>query len=148
MNKEYLNVILVDDDEGNQIFFKNIFKDLKVGVKVQIFNNGRDLMNFLNSEDALIPEILFMKYDIPKKNSLECLEEIKIDFRFDQMVNVIYSDELSAGEEEDVFVKGANVFMKKPDNYADMKKVLSEIITINWQYHTSGLNKNNFIMKM
>ncbi|SEW49181.1 CheY chemotaxis protein or a CheY-like REC (receiver) domain [Chryseobacterium wanjuense] len=148
MNKEYLNVILVDDDEGNQIFFKNIFKDLKVGVKVQIFNNGRDLMNFLNSEDALIPEILFMKYDIPKKNSLECLEEIKIDFRFDQMVNVIYSDELSVGEEEDVFVKGANVFMKKPDNYADMKKVLSEIITINWQYHTSGLNKNNFIMKV
>ena len=148
MNKEYLNVILVDDDEGNQIFFKNIFKDLKVGVKVQIFNNGRDLMNFLNSEDALIPEILFMKYDIPKKNSLECLEDIKIDFRFDQMVNVIYSDELSAGEEEDVFVKGANVFMKKPDNYVDMKKVLSEIITINWQYHTSGLNKNNFIMKV
>jgi hypothetical protein len=38
--------------------------------------------------------------------------------------------------------------MKLPDNYTDMKKKVSEIIAINWQYHTSGFNKNNFIMKV
>ncbi|WP_415325790.1 response regulator [Chryseobacterium sp. MMS23-Vi53] len=148
MNREYLNVILVDNDEGNQIFFKNIFKDLKIGIKVQVFCNGENLMEYLKSEEAIVPEILFIDFDIPKKNSLECLHEIKANAKFDQMITTIYSDRLSEAEIEDVFVKGANIFMKKPDNYTELKKVISEVVTVNWQYQTSGLNKNNFIMKV
>jgi hypothetical protein len=148
MNKEYLNVILADCDEGIHVLFKNIFQELKMGIRVRTFFNGEDLMNYLNDKDAIIPEILFMNYDISEKNSLECLVEIKSDFRFDHMITAIYSDRLSAEEEEKVFVKEANIFMKQPDNYKDLKKVLTEIMTINWQYHTSGLNKNNFIMKV
>jgi len=148
MNREYLNVILTDRDEGSHILFKNIFQDLKIRIKVQTFYNGEELMNYLNNHDAIVPEILFMNYDIPPKGSLECLIEIKSDFKFDHMVTAIYSDRLSADEEEEVFIKEANIFMKQPDNYKDLKKVLTEVITINWQYHTSGLNKNNFIMKV
>lgn len=148
MNREYLNVILTDSDENNHTSFKKIFQDLKIGIKLHTFYNGEDLMNYLNSEAALVPEILFMSYDIPQKDSLECLVEIKSNFKFDGMITTIYSKYLSSEEEEEVFVKEANVFMKLPDNYKDMKKSLTEIITINWQYHTSGLNKNNFIMKV
>lgn len=67
MNKEYLNVIAADDDEGNIIFFKNIFKGLKIGVKSQCFSGGEDLMKYLTSNGAIIPEIVFIKYDIPGK---------------------------------------------------------------------------------
>lgn len=148
MNNEYLNVILTDHDEGSHIIFKSIFQDLKIKVKVQTFYNGEELMAYLNSNDAIVPEILFMNYDISPKSSLECLVEIKSDFKFDHIVTAIYSDHLLADDEEEIFVKGANVFMKKPDNYKDMKKILIEIITVNWQYYTSGLNKNNFIMKV
>jgi response regulator RpfG family c-di-GMP phosphodiesterase len=148
MNREYLNVILVDNSEENRILFKKVFKDLKVGIKIQIFSNGENLMDYLNSEEAQVPEILFMEKEIPKKNSLEYIEEIKTDFRFDNMVIAIYSDHFSTAEEEDIFVNGANIVMKKPDNYDNLKKVMAEIVTLNWQYHTSGLNKNNFIMKV
>jgi hypothetical protein len=29
-----------------------------------------------------------------------------------------------------------------------MKKKLTDVIAVNWQYYTSGLNKENFIMKV
>lgn len=148
MNREYLSVILVDDDEGNRIVFKKILKELKIGVKIQSFGNGENLMEYLNSQEALVPEILFMNYNISIKNSLECLSEIKTDFRFDNMVTAVYAENLSESEIEDVFVNGANVFIKKKEDYTAMKKVLSEVITINWQYYTSGLNRDNFIMKV
>ncbi|MFP3593214.1 response regulator [Chryseobacterium sp. SIMBA_038] len=148
MNREYLSVILVDDDEGNRILFKNIFKELKIGVKVQSFGSGANLMEYLNSKEAQIPEILFMNYHISQKNSLECISEIKTDFRFDNMVTAIYSENLSENEVEEIFVNGVNIFIKKKDDYNAMKKVLSEVITINWQYYTSGLNRDNFIMKV
>lgn len=148
MNREYLSVILVDDDEGNRIVFKKILKELKIGVKIQSFSNGENLMEYLNSQEALVPEILFMNYNISMKNSLECLLEIKTDFRFDNMVTAVYSEDLSEDEIEDIFINGANVFIKKREDYAAMKKVLSEVITLNWQYYTSGLNRDNFIMKV
>lgn len=148
MNKEYLNVILADSDEENQIVFKSIFKDLKIDVRIQNMYNGADLLEYLNNDESLVPEILFMNYDIPGKNSLECLEEIKMDFRFSNMTVAAYSDHLSEEETEGFFIKGGNVFINKPVEYKALKKVLSEVIAISWQYHTSGLNKDNFIMKI
>ncbi|AZA46960.1 response regulator [Chryseobacterium carnipullorum] len=148
MNKEYLNVIAADNDEGNIIFFKNIFKDLRIGVKSQCFSSGEDLMEYLTSEGTIIPEVVFIKYDIPGKNSMECLDEIKTDSRLSNIIIVIYSDQISESEIEEIFVNGGNIVMRKPDSYDGLKKSLTEIITINWQYHTSGLNKDNFIMKV
>ncbi len=147
MNKEYLNVVLADHDEGNLILLKNILLEFKIQVKVKAFCNGKDLMDYLE-ENIVIPEVLFMNYHLPPKKSLECLHRIKNDQKFNAMTTIVYSENLSVQEEEGIFVTGANVFMKKPDNYRDMKKKVTDIMAINWQYHTSGLNKNNFIMKV
>lgn len=148
MNKEFLNVIVADNDENILIFFKNILKELKISIKVQCFSNGKDLMEYLNNEDAVVPEIVFIKYTIPGKESMECLEEIESNSKFNNMVTAIFSEPIPEDEIEDIFVKGANIFMKKPECFEKLKKVLSEVITINWQYHTSGLNKDHFILKV
>ncbi|RLJ23600.1 response regulator receiver domain-containing protein [Chryseobacterium sp. 7] len=148
MNKEFLNVIVADQDENTLIFFKNILKELKISIKVQCFSNGKDLMEYLNNEDAVVPEIVFINYMIPGKESMKCLEEIESNSKFNNMVSAIFSEPIPENEIEDIFVKGANIFMKKPECFEKLKKVLSEVITINWQYHTSGLNKDHFILKV
>jgi CheY-like chemotaxis protein len=148
MNKEYLNIIAADNDEGTIIFFKNIFKSLKIGIKSHCFSNNGELMEYLDSKEAIIPELVFIKYNISGKSSMECLNELKADPRFNNMVIAMYADQISENEIEEIQVNGANIFMKKPETYEGLKKSLTEIITINWQYHTSGLNKDNFIMKV
>ncbi|RKS95990.1 response regulator [Chryseobacterium defluvii] len=148
MNKEYLNVIVADHEEGNVVYFKDILKDLKIDIKVQMFWNGEDLMKYLNTENNIVPEVLFIAHNLAKKSGLECLEEIKSDIRLNNMVNVVYSDRFSDQEADELFVKGANVCFNRPAEYKALKKIITEVITINWQYHTSGLNKDNFIMKV
>lgn len=148
MNKEFLNVIVADNDENTLIFFKNILKELKISIKVQCFTNRKDLMRYLNNDDAVVPELVFIKYTIPGKESMECLEEIESNPKFNNMVTVIFSEAIPENEVEDIFVKGANIYMKKPECFEKLKKVLTDIITINWQYHTSGLNIDNFILKV
>jgi CheY-like chemotaxis protein len=105
-------------------------------------------MKYLNNAEALIPEILLMNYNIPQKSILECLEEIKMDFRLSSMITGVYAESLSEEDVERIFVKGSNIYIKKPDNYKDLKRVISEVVTLNWQYHTSGLNKDNLILKV
>ncbi|MCS4305552.1 response regulator [Chryseobacterium sp. BIGb0232] len=148
MNKEFLNVIVADNDENTLIFFKNIFKELKISIKVQCFSNGKALMEYLNNDDAVVPEIVFIKYSIPEKSSVECIDEVKSNPKFSNMVTAIYDDEITEDEIEEAFVKGNNICMKKPSDFGTLKKVVTEVIAINWQYHTSGLNKENFILKV
>lgn len=147
MNKEYLNVFLVDADEGKLILLEKILQDLKIHSKIRTFKTGNSLMDYFK-HNILVPEVLFMNYHISKKNCLECLSEIKSEQRFDHMITIIYSENLSTEQEEEIFVTGANIVMKMPDNYRDMKKSVSEIMSVTWQYHTAGLNKSNFIMKV
>jgi hypothetical protein len=148
MTRDFLNVILMDHDERNHILFENIFKDHKIRIKSQIFFSLEEVMNYLNSENALIPEILFINYEPPHAFALDCLDEFRSSRKFSHMTTVVHSDGLLPAEEEEIFIKGTNIMMKRPDNYKDLKNSLTEIITINWQYHTSGLNKDNFIMKV
>ncbi len=148
MTKDYLNLFLIEDDEGKRIFFENIFTDSKIAITTNTFHNVKCVMDFLGEEDILVPEMVWINKSILEKENSEFLSEIKSDVKFNTMVILIYSENFKNDEEDDFLVKGANILMKLPDNYKDMKKIVSEIITINWQYHTSGFNKNNFIMKV
>lgn len=148
MNKEYIHIILADDDEDDRLFFTDAFEELKISTKVQTYNDGADLMEYLNTEDAILPEILFLDLNMPKKNGIECLKEIKADAKFADVAIAIYSTSSSEEHIEETFVSGANIYIKKPNDFEKLKKVLSDVVTINWQYQTSGLNKDNFLLRI
>lgn len=148
MQKDYIHIILADDDEDDRLFFTDAFSELKISSKVQTFNDGVELMNYLNSEDSILPQILFLDLNMPKKNGIEALHEIKANPRFNDIAVAIYSTSSSEEHIEETFVSGANIYIKKPSDFNTLKKVLSDVVTINWQYHTSGLNKDNFLLRM
>lgn len=148
MNKEYIHIILADDDEDDRLFFTDAFNELKISTKVGTFNDGVELMNYLNDSESVLPNILFLDLNMPKKNGIECLHEIKSNSRFDDIAIAIYSTSSSEEDIEETFVLGANIYIKKPSDFASLKKILSDVVSINWQYHTSGLNKDNFLLRL
>jgi CheY-like chemotaxis protein len=148
MEKEYIHIILADDDEDDRLFFTDAFDELKINTKVNTFNDGVELMNYLNKPDAILPNVLFLDLNMPRKNGIECLDEIKSDDRFNDIAIAIFSTSSSEEHIEETFVRGANIYIKKPSDFTSLKKVLSDVVTINWQYHTSGLNKENFLLRL
>lgn len=148
MEKEYIHIILADDDEDDRLFFTDAFEELKINTKVNTFNDGVELMNYLNDPEALLPNVLFLDLNMPRKNGLECLSEIKADERFNDIAIAIFSTSSSEEHIEETFVRGANIYIKKPSDFNTLKKVLGDVVTINWQYYTSGLNKDNFLLRI
>lgn len=148
MDKEYIHIILADDDEDDRLFFTDAFDELKINTKVNTFNDGVELMNYLNKPDAILPNVLFLDLNMPRKNGIECLDEIKNDERFSDIAIAIFSTSSSEEHIEETFIRGANIYIKKPSDFNTLKKVLSDVVTINWQYHTSGLNKDNFLLRL
>ncbi len=148
MNKEYTYIVLVDDDEDDRLFFTDAFEEIKISTKIQTFKDGVELMDHLNSDEVVLPEILFLDLNMPRKNGMECLDEIKANSKFNDIAIAIYSTSSSEEHIEETFIKGANIYIKKPSDFNTLKKVLQDVVTINWQYQTSGLNKDNFLLKV
>lgn len=148
MQTEPIQILLADDDVDDRLFFKEAFDEIKIKTDVQIVKDGMELMKYLNKSDNKLPHILFLDLNMPRKTGMECLKEIKENNQFDNIAIVIYSTSASEHDIEQTFVHGANVYIKKPNDFATLKKVLTEVITINWQYHTSGLDRSNFLLSL
>jgi CheY-like chemotaxis protein len=148
MQENYINIVLADDDEDDCLFFTDAFEELKITTRVKTFKDGVYLMDYLNAENTTLPNVLFLDLNMPQKSGMECLKEIKQNSKFNDIAIAIYSTSASEEDIENTFVMGANIYIKKPSDFKTLKKVLSEVVTINWQYHTNGLNKDNFLLRM
>ena len=148
MTNQPIYVLLADDDEDDRLFFMDAFEEIKIKTVVQTVNDGQELMEHLTQSDSVLPDVLFLDLNMPRKTGMDCLNEIKNIDRLKNVAIAIYSTSASEEDIEETFVKGANVYIKKPNDFSALKKVLSEVITLNFQYHTSGLNRDNLLLSL
>jgi len=143
-----LHIMLADDDEDDRLFFKEAFEEVKIKYDISTFNDGEQLMEYLSDPENALPDIVFLDLNMPRKSGMECLKEIRSSDRLKRISVAIYSTSSSEQDIEDTFVAGANVYIKKPNDFNMLKKVLSDVVHINWQYIVDGLNKDSFILSL
>lgn len=148
MQPNQLNIMLADDDEDDRLFFREAFEEVKIKNQITTFNDGAQLMSHLNNKSNPLPDIIFLDLNMPRKSGIECLKEIRDNDRLRHLTVAIYSTSSSEKDIEDTFVQGANVYIKKPNDFSQLRKILGEVVNMNWQYITNGLNKDSFILNL
>ena len=148
MQKNALYILLADDDEDDRLFFKDAFEEIKIQTKVDFVHDGMQLMDHLMDPETKLPDILFLDLNMPKKTGKECLIEIKKTEHLKNIIIAIYSTSSSEEDIEDTFIQGANIYIKKPNDFSKLKKVIKDVVNINWQFHSSGLNKETFFFSI
>lgn len=145
MFADKLHIILAEDDSDDRLFFKEAFDEVKIEHTLTTFENGNDLMNYLQHVEEL-PHIIFLDLHMPGKSGLDCLKEIKSHISLRDITIAIYSTSGLSDDQEKTFIAGANIYIKKPNDLSVLKKILTEVVYINWQYVTDGLNRENFML--
>lgn len=148
MKHDILRVLLADDDDDDRLFFKDAIEVVKVKTNVTMVNDGVELMDYLNDSETRLPNLLFLDLNMPRKDGMECLKEIRSNHKLKDLCIAIYSTSALEKDIEETFIKGANIYIKKPNDFEKLKDVLEKVININWQYHTSGFNKENFLLNI
>ncbi len=148
MPNKPLNILLAEDDEDDRFFFKEAIDKVKVKTILTTVNDGVELMDYLDNPENEKPHIVFLDLNMPRKGGIECLVEIRANKKYNDLTVAIYSTSASDFDIEETFVKGANVYIRKPNDFKVLQKVISEVLSINWQYHTSGLNKDHFVLSI
>ena len=148
MTNEPLHILLADDDETDRLLFEEALRELVIKTIVETVNNGEQLMALLSAKDAKIPDLLFLDLNMPQKNGMECLKEIRGDKKFKEMSILIYSTSNSEKDMEETFLHGANVYINKPNNFNALKQVLEKAVTAAYYYQDPPFNKANFLLKI
>lgn len=148
MNRQRYNLLLADDDEDDCAFFRDALDDLLLPVSLVTVNDGVQLMEFLenNSSDNL-PDILFLDLNMPRKNGVECLTEIK---QIDDLKNlpvIIFSTSLDMEIVDKMYEKGAIYYIRKPGDFSKLKKVIENALTVTAENNFKQPKKEHFILQ-
>jgi CheY-like chemotaxis protein len=146
MQNENLHILLADDDEDDRLFFKDAVEKVKRKTKITFLNDGEQLMEYLTKKDANLPQVVFLDLNMPRKNGIECLREIRSHITLNDLSVAIYSTSSAEEDIEETFAQGANIYIRKPRDFGMLKKIMTEVLSLNWKYHTTGRNRENYLL--
>jgi CheY-like chemotaxis protein len=142
------HILLADDDEGDRLVFTDAFSELTLNTVVNTVNDGIELMQRLKRIDLRLPHLLFLDLNMPPKNGLECLKEIKTIANLQNIFVAIYSTSDSEKDMEDTFNTGANIFITKPTDFKELKQVLEKAVKTALLYQDKTMNRENFLLRV
>ncbi len=148
MDSSLLHVVLADDDESDRTNFTEALEESRIRTVVHAVKDGVELMEFLSKEDTPIPNILFLDLNMPLKNGLTCLKEIRSMEKLKDVAVAIYSTSSYEKDIEETFQHGANVYIKKPTDFDTLKKVLYKVLSAAYVYREPPFSIENFLLKL
>jgi len=105
-------------------------------------------MKWLNEKDTILPRLIFLDLNMPIKNGLQCLKEIRSDEQLKNISVAIYSTSNHQKDIEETFYNGANIYITKPSDFNTLKQVLEKAVITAYQYQHGDLNIANFLLKL
>jgi len=114
-NNNQTKILIVEDDLYMQVILKEF---LSKTYDIDICQNGMDALAFLQSGN--IPDLIISDLNTPKLSGLELIEQVKLSDFFKAIPIIILSGEESSEKRIKCLVSGADDFIVKPFNPAEL----------------------------
>ena len=101
----------------------------KFDKQVEIVENGEQLLAYLLQKKEKLPDVLFLDYNIPRRNGEECLIEIKKHPALKDLPVIMYSTYLHDDVANTLYKQGAHFFVRKTDTKS-LEKILHKVFTL------------------
>ena len=120
MNPELIKIIIADDDRDDAMLLIEVLE--KNGIDREKFilaEDGEKLLSLL-PEYAKIPSLVFLDLNMPLKNGLQVLSEIKADPSLKHIPVMILTTSNAAKDVRHCYELGASTYFTKPGTYTEM----------------------------
>lgn len=126
-----INVLLVEDDEGDVVLIREAFADNKVRNHLEVVADGVEAMAYLRGEgehaDAPRPDLVLLDLNLPRKDGREVLQEVKSD----PVLRTIPVVVLTTSEADEDILRSydlhANAYVTKPVDFDRFIEVVRQI---------------------
>lgn len=124
-----ITIILAEDDEDDIMLFKESLAALKMNIHLILVQNGEELMKLLYKNEHLI-KMIFLDVNMPRKNGLACLTEIKQDEKLQSLPVIMLSTSSETKTVRRLYETGAQYFIQKPNEFEQLKNLIKRAITL------------------
>ena len=137
------DILLAEDDREEVEIFELALKELEYPYILRHAENG-DILFILLKEKT--PYILFLDIDMPCKDGIACILEIRKNREYDKLPVIMYTSHLQDKVIEESYRSGANLFLAKTSTFSELVAKLRKILSIDWKDYLHYPSRDQFVL--
>ncbi len=141
-----IHVLFVDDDTDEAYLFNEAIEQLGLPVTISKAQDGNDLMKILSSEKEPLPDLVFLDLNMPHKDGVETLKEIRANNRYSDLPVLIFSTSDIKTHTDACYQYGANRYIVKPETFDQILAMVKQIFSVEWKEQQQAREKDNFVL--
>jgi two-component system, chemotaxis family, response regulator Rcp1 len=124
-------ILLVEDTAGDVRLTREALYELEADVELESVPDGEQALAYLRGEGAHAgarrPDLILLDLNLPKKNGLEVLEDIKGDPELRRTPVIMLTTSSSARDVAACYDRGVNCYVVKPLDLDDFTRLVHAI---------------------
>lgn len=143
-DKKSTHILFSDDDTDDALLFTQAADLMTSSILLSFAEDGEQLMRYLSKET--LPDMIFLDLNMPVKNGLECLREIRSDKKLDWLPVIIYTTSDNPKDIDACYHLRANLYVVKPTSFENIIKTLKKVINIDFKQNGFP-QRENFLLQ-
>jgi two-component system, chemotaxis family, response regulator Rcp1 len=124
-------ILLVEDNAGDVRLTREALREGNLAVELTAVADGEQALAYLRGEGehagARRPDVILLDLNLPKKNGLEVLEEVKADPDLRGLPVIMLTTSASARDIAACYDRGVNCYVVKPLDLDDFTRLVQAI---------------------
>jgi len=136
--REAVEILLVEDNPIDVELTKHAFQKAQITNPLHVVSDGEAALDFVFARglyadrlQARPPQLILLDLNLPKKDGLEVLRELKEDVRTQNIPVIILTVSDSDRDIEECRQLGAEIYIVKPVNFQNFTKV-THLLSLSW----------------
>ena len=128
-NPQINHIMFAEDDEDDRLFFEDVIRNYNPSIRIDFVSNGLQLMEILPN---FLPDLLFLDLEMPYKNGLECLLDIRNNNRLNHLPVIVFSSTTRQANIQTAYEVGAHLFLIKSPTYSEYAGSIKAALDLDW----------------
>ncbi len=126
-------ILLVEDNPGDIRLTQEALKESNMDIHLDVVSDGEQAIDFLMKKgkyvDAIRPHIILLDLNLPKKNGIEILKEVKVHESLKKIPIIVLTTSDADHDISKAYSLNANCYILKPVDFDDFAKVIRLVET-------------------
>ncbi len=142
--KKSTHILFSDDDTDDALLFTQAADLMTSSILLSFAEDGEQLMRYLSKES--LPDMIFLDLNMPVKNGIECLREIRSDKKLEGLPVIVYTTSDNPKDIQTCYDLKASLYVVKPTSFESIIKTLKKIINMDFKKHITP-DRENFLLQ-
>jgi CheY-like chemotaxis protein len=133
-------IFMIDDDEDDRDIFRDAILHCNPNIDLLFARDGLEALDILKSS-WVQPDAIFLDYNMPRMNGVECLKELKSAENTREIPVVMYTTLGDRAQENVILKLGADYYMRKTYSFDELCTELHRLLDVISQKEVKSARK-------